>query len=159
VTRHVVRFAHALGYETIVVDARAAFATPERFPDVDRLMVAWPDEAFGELGVGPRDAVAVLSHDAKIDEPAILEAFRRGARYVGAVGSRNSQAVRRARLLAAGLSRDDFALLRGPIGLDLGSREPVETALAIVAEIVAARRGGSGRPLRDRSGQIRGLGT
>ena len=154
VTRQLVGLAKALGYETIVVDARPAFATTERFPDVDRLIVAWPDEAFDEIGLGRRDAVAVLSHDPKFDEPAIVEAFRRGARYVGAVGSRKSQAARRERLIAAGLSEDDLAHLRGPIGLDLGGREPVETALSILAEIVAARRGGSGGPLRDRSGPI-----
>jgi xanthine dehydrogenase accessory factor len=154
VTRHLVGLARALGYETIVVDARPAFATAERFPDVDRLLVAWPDEAFDAIGLGRRDAVAVLSHDPKFDEPAIVEAFRRGARYVGAVGSRKSYAARRERLLEAGLLPDDLARLRGPIGLDLGGREPVETALAILAEIVAARRGGSGAPLRDRTGRI-----
>jgi xanthine dehydrogenase accessory factor len=157
VTRHLVRLARELGYVTIVVDARPAFATPERFPDVDRLLVAWPDEAFDEIGLGPRDAVAVLSHDPKFDEPAIVEAFRRGARYVGAVGSRKSQAARRERLLAAGLGEADLGRLRGPIGLDLGGREPNETALAIVAEVVAARRGGSGAPLRDRAGRIGGV--
>jgi xanthine dehydrogenase accessory factor len=150
VSRFLVGLAGDLGYETVVIDARQAFSTPERFPDVDRLMVAWPDEAFEEIGVGPNDAVAVLSHDPKFDEPAIVEAFRRGARYVGAVGSRKSQAARGGRLLAAGLSSEDLARLHGPIGLDLGGREPVETALAILAEIVAARRGGSGQPLRDR---------
>ena len=154
VTRHLVGLARAVGYETIVVDARPAFATAERFPDVDRLLVAWPDEAFDAIDLGRRDAVAVLSHDPKFDEPAIVEAFRRGARYVGAVGSRKSQASRRERLLEAGLSEEELRRLRGPIGLDLGGREPVETALAILAEIVAARRGGSGSPLRDRTGRI-----
>jgi xanthine dehydrogenase accessory factor len=154
VTRHLVGFARALDYEVVVVDARPAFATPERFPDVDALLVLWPDEAFDELELGANDAVAVLSHDPKFDEPAILEAVRRGARYVGAVGSRRSQASRRARLLAAGLSEDDLARVRGPIGLDLGGREPVETALAIMAEIVATRRGGTGAPLKDRRGRI-----
>jgi xanthine dehydrogenase accessory factor len=154
VTRHLVGFARALGYEVVVVDARQAFATEERFPDVDRLLVAWPDEAFDELGLGSNDAVAVLSHDPKFDEPAIVEAFKRGARYVGAVGSRKSQASRRERLLGAGLRPEDLARLHGPIGLDLGGREPVETALSIMAEVVAARRGGTGAPLRDRSGRI-----
>jgi xanthine dehydrogenase accessory factor len=159
VTRQLVGFARALGYVTVVVDARPAFATPERFPDVDRLLVAWPDEAFDEIGLGSGDAVAVLSHDPKFDEPAIVEAFRRGARYVGAVGSRKSQAARRQRLLEAGLAPEDLARLRGPIGLDLGGREPVETALAIMAEVVAARRGGSGGPLRDRTGRITAAAT
>jgi xanthine dehydrogenase accessory factor len=148
VSRWLVRFARDLGYLTAVIDARPAFATPERFPDVDCLLVAWPDEAFAELDVGPRDAVAVLSHDPKFDEPAIVEAFSRRARYVGAVGSRKSQASRRDRLVEAGLTRQDLADLNGPIGLDLGGREPAEMAVAILAEIVAERRGGTGTPLR-----------
>lgn len=150
VARSLVRFARELGYETVVVDGRASFATPERFPDVDRLVVAWPDEAFEALEVGPNDAVAILSHDPKFDEPAIVEAVRRGCRYVGAVGSRKTQADRRARLAEAGLRADQIDRVRGPIGLDLGGRDPAETALAIMAEIVAARRGGSGVPIKER---------
>jgi xanthine dehydrogenase accessory factor len=144
-----VAFARELGWATVVVDGRAAFATRERFPDVDRLVVGWPDEVADEIGLGPNDAVAVLTHDVKFDEPAIVEALRRGCRYVGAVGSRKTQADRRARLLAAGVSESDLDRLRGPIGLDLGGRAPAETGLAIVAEIVAARYGASGRPMRD----------
>jgi xanthine dehydrogenase accessory factor len=141
--------ARELGYETVVVDGREAFATRERFPDVDSLEVGWPDEIAEAIGLGPRDAVAVLTHDVKFDEPAIVEALRRGCRYVGAVGSRKTQADRRARLLAAGVGEGALALLRGPIGLDLGGRAPAETALAILAEIVAARYGGTGRPMRE----------
>jgi xanthine dehydrogenase accessory factor len=141
--------ARELGFETVVADGRAAFATSERFPDVDRLVVGWPDEVADAIGLGPADAVAVLTHDVKFDEPAIVEALRRGCRYVGAVGSRRTQADRRARLLAAGVSEAELARLRGPIGLDLGGRAPAETALAILAEIVAARHDGSGRPMRD----------
>ncbi len=148
--RSLVRFARELGYETVVVDGRAAFATAERFPDVDRIVVAWPDEAFQTLDVGPNDAVAILSHDPKFDEPAIVEATRRGCRYVGAVGSRKTQGDRRVRLAEAGLDPDQIGRLRGPIGLDLGGKDPAETALAIMAEIVAARRGGSGAPMRER---------
>jgi len=102
-----------------------------------------------EIALGPADAVAVLTHDVKFDEPAIIEALRRGCRYVGAVGSRKTQADRRARLLEAGVEADALDRLRGPIGLDLGGRLPAETALAILAEIVAERRAGSGRPLSD----------
>ena len=100
---------------------------------------------------GPNDAVAVLTHDVKFDEPAIVEALRRGCRYVGAVGSRKTQADRRARLLEAGVSEAELARLRGPVGLDLGGRAPAETALAILAEIVAERYGGSGAPMRERA--------
>jgi xanthine dehydrogenase accessory factor len=142
-----VRMARELGFETVVVDGRPAFATPERFPDVDRLVVGWPDEVAEEIGLGPSDSVAVLSHDVKFDEPAIVEALRRGCRYVGAVGSRKTQADRRARLIEAGVSEADLARLHGPIGLDLGGRAPAETALAILAEVVASRHGGTGAPL------------
>jgi xanthine dehydrogenase accessory factor len=148
VAMSLVTFAGELGYETIVVDGRAAFATPERFPAVDRLVVGWPDEVADEIGLGPADAVAVLTHDVKFDEPAIVEALRRGCRYVGAVGSRKTQADRRARLRAAGVPPSQLDRLRGPIGLDLGGRAPAETALAIMAEVVAARYGGSGAPMR-----------
>jgi xanthine dehydrogenase accessory factor len=144
-----VAFARELGWATVVVDGREAFATRERFPDVDALVVGWPDEVAEEIGLGPNDAVAVLTHDVKFDEPAIVEALRRGCRYVGAVGSRKTQSDRRERLLAAGVAEADLDRLRGPIGLDLGGRAPAETALAIVAEIVAERYGGSGRPMRE----------
>lgn len=150
IARSLVELAGALGYERIVIDGRAAFATAERFPDVDRLIVDWPEDAFAAIGLGPNDAVAILSHDPKFDEPAILDAFRRGARYVGAVGSRKTQADRRRRLMESGLTEEQLAGLHGPIGLDLGGREPAETALAILAEIVAARRGGSGSPMHAR---------
>jgi xanthine dehydrogenase accessory factor len=150
VARSLVRYARELGYEVVVVDGRASFATPERFPDVDRIVVAWPDEAFEVLDVGPNDAVAILSHDPKFDEPAIVEATRRGCRYVGAVGSRKTQADRKIRLAEAGLTAEEINRLRGPIGLDLGGKDPAETALAVMAEIVAARRGGSGAPMRER---------
>jgi xanthine dehydrogenase accessory factor len=151
VAMSLVRFARELGYETVVVDGRAAFATEARFPEVDRLVVGWPDEVADAIGLGAADAVAVLTHDVKFDEPAIVEALRRGCRYVGAVGSRKTQADRRARLLAAGLGEPELDRLRGPIGLDLGGRAPAETALAIMAEIVAARYAGSGAPMRERA--------
>jgi len=150
VARSLVRYARELGYETAVVDGRAAFATRERFPEADRIEVDWPDEAFAALDVGPNDAVAILSHDPKFDEPAIVEAVHRGCRYVGAVGSRKTQADRRARLAESGLTAEEIGTIHGPIGLDLGGREPAETALAIMAEIVAARRGGSGASMAER---------
>ncbi len=124
VSRTLVRLAKELGYETVVIDGRAAFATEARFPDVDRLIVGWPDEVADEIGLGPADAVAVLTHDVKFDEPAIIAALARGCRYVGAVGSRKTQADRRARLLEAGVAPEALDRLRGPIGLDLGGRLP-----------------------------------
>ena len=151
VARSLVRLARELGFETVVIDGRASFATAERFPDVDRLIVGWPDEVADEISLGPNDAVAVLTHDVKFDEPAIIEALRRGCRYVGAVGSKKTQGDRRARLREAGVSDEELDRLRGPVGLDLGGRAPAETALAILAEVVAERYGGSGVPLRQRA--------
>ena len=155
VARSLVRLARELGFETVVIDGRASFATPERFPpdQVDRLVVGWPDEVADEIGLGPDDAVAVLTHDVKFDEPAIVEALRRRCRYVGAVGSRKTQGDRRERLREAGLTDEELARLRGPVGLDLGGRAPAETALAILAEVVAERYGGSGRPMVDRAAE------
>jgi xanthine dehydrogenase accessory factor len=149
--RSLAAIAGTLGYERVIVDARPAFAAKDRFPDVEALINEWPDDAFAALDVGPDDAVAVLSHDAKFDEPAIAEALRRGARYVGAVGSRKTQGDRRERLRAAGVGESELARLRGPIGLDLGGRAPAETALAIMAEIVADRYGATGRPMIERA--------
>ncbi len=142
-----VALGRGLGYETVLIDGRPAFATRERFPDVDQLVIGWPDEVADELELGRGDAVAVLSHDPKFDDPAITAALERECRYVGAIGSRKTQRARRERLLAAGLTEAQLARLRGPIGLDLGGREPAETALAIMAEIVAARHGASGGSL------------
>jgi xanthine dehydrogenase accessory factor len=146
-----VSIARALGFETIVADVRPAFATRERFPDVDRLIVGWPDEVADAIDMSPSDAVVVLSHDTKVDEPAIITALARGCRYVGAIGSRKRQATRRERLTAAGVPPEDLDRLRSPVGLDLGGRAPAETALAIMAEIIAARYGGTGVLLRDKA--------
>ena len=151
VARSLVRLARELGFETVVIDGRASFATRERFPDADELIVGWPDEVADRIGLGANDAVAVLTHDVKFDEPAIVESLRRGARYVGAVGSRKTQADRRRRLLDAGVSQAALDGLRGPVGLDLGGRQPAETALAILAEVVAERYGGTGRPMREQA--------
>jgi xanthine dehydrogenase accessory factor len=146
-----VSIAHMLGYETIVVDVRPAFTTRERFPDVDRLVLGWPDEVADAIGMGTSDAVVVLSHDARQDEPAIVAALARGCWYVGAIGSRKRVASRRERLVDAGARPEDLDRLRSPIGLDLGGRTTTEIALAIMAEVVAARYGGTGLVLRDRA--------
>jgi xanthine dehydrogenase accessory factor len=134
-----VRMARELGFRTIVVDRRATFAAEERTHDADEVHVLWPEDAFAAINLGPRDSVAILSHDAKLDEPAIVGALKAGCRYVGAIGSRKTQAGRRERLLAAGLTDADLARLHGPIGLPLGGRAPAEVALAILAEIIRER--------------------
>src|SRR5262249_44859380 len=153
VGRSLAVFAKELGYEVVVVDGRASFATPERFPPdrVDRLVVGWPDEVADVRGLGADGAVGVLTQDVKFDEPAIVGAARRGCRYVGAVGSKKTQGGRRERLRDAGVTEDELARLRGPVGLDLGGRNPSETALAIIAEVVAERYGGSGTPPVEKS--------
>lgn len=156
IARSLASIAGGMGYERVVIDARQAFAAADRFPDVERLINDWPEEAFQEIGLGPNDAVAILSHDPKFDEPAIAAAIRAGARYVGAVGSRKTQADRRTRLREAGLSDAEIASVHGPIGLDLGGKAPAETALAIMAEIVASRYGGSGRPMLERAAAAAG---
>jgi xanthine dehydrogenase accessory factor len=136
-----VPLAKALGYRTVVADGREAFLSRERFPEADELVLAWPEEAFAKVGLDAATYVCVLSHDPKFDEPALEIALRSPAAYVGAIGSRNTQAKRRDRLQAAGFSETDLARLHGPIGLDLGGREPAETALAILAEMTAVRYG------------------
>ena len=133
--------ARALGYRTVVIDPRKAFGSRERFPHVDRLIQAWPGDAFAQFTITGNTAIATLTHDAKIDDPALKIALSSPAFYVGALGSRATQEKRRQRLLAAGLSEEQLARLHGPIGLDLGGRTPEEIALAVMAEIVAARHG------------------
>ena len=138
-----VPLARALGYHTIVADGREAFLDRNRFPDADELILAWPEEAFERIGLDSATYVCVLSHDPKFDEPALQIALRSPAAYVGAIGSRKTQASRRERLKENGLSDAQIARLHGPIGLDLGGRQPAETALAILAEMTAVRYGGS----------------
>jgi xanthine dehydrogenase accessory factor len=150
VAEHVVGFASRAGFEPLVVDPRRLFAEQPRFAGVT-VISDWPDRAFAEHGLRVDDAVVVLSHDPKIDEPALVAALGAdgGPAYVGAIGSRRAQADRGARLRAAGVTDDQLARLRAPIGLDLGGRDPAEIALAIVAELIAVRHGASGGPMRD----------
>lgn len=152
VAAELVKLAHALGYRTIVADGRPALLTRERFPDADELVLGWPEEAFGRAGLDRATYVCVLTHDPKFDDPALLLALRSPAAYVGAIGSRKTQAARLKRLSAAGLSDSELARLRGPIGLDLGGRRPAETALAILAEMTAVRYGATAQPMRELQG-------
>ena len=142
-----VRLARELGYRTIVIDARPAFVTRERFPEADQILLGWPDELADRIGLGPDDAVAVLSHDPKFDEPAIVEALRRGCRYVGAIGSRKTQAARRARLIEAAWRRQRWTGCADPSASTSAAETPAETAVAIMAEIVATRYDASARPM------------
>jgi len=131
--------ARILGYRTVIVDPRRAFGSPERFSHGDRLIQAWPEEALQQIEIHADTAIAMLTHDPKIDDPALKIALNSPAFYIGALGSRNTHAKRRKRLLAAGVSEDQLARLAAPIGLDIGAESPEEIALAIMAEIVAAR--------------------
>ncbi len=151
--------ARAAGFRCFVVDPRSRFATPERFPDAERVVAGWPQDAFAQLGgLDPATSVAVLTHDPKLDDAALLAALRSDAGYVGAMGSRKAQAVRRERLLDAGLGEDELARLSAPIGLDLGAVSAGETALSIVAEIVALRHGRGGGRLVHARGRIHDIG-
>jgi xanthine dehydrogenase accessory factor len=135
------RIAQALGYRTIVVDPRPAFASEARFPHADRVVSDWPDEALGRIGLTTETAVAVLTHDPKLDDPALRAALPSPAFYVGALGSKATQAKRRQRLLEAGLSEAQLDRLHAPIGLDLGGRTPEEIALSVMAQLVGVRNG------------------
>lgn len=154
-----VRLGRFLGYRVTLCDARAVFASPERFPEADEVVVQWPHLFLAETEIDGDTAVCVLTHDAKFDVPALIAALRSPAGYVGAIGSRRTCADRVERLLAAGMGEDELARLRSPVGLDLGGVTPEEVALSIGAEIVAARHGGSGRPLRETAGPIHRSGN
>lgn len=137
-----VPLAKALGYHVIVADGRRAFLDRARFPGADELILAWPEEAFEFIGLDPACYICLLSHDPKFDEPALQTALRSPARYVGAIGSKKTQAARRERLREIGLSDAEIARMHGPIGLHLGGRQPAEIALSVLAEMTAVRYGG-----------------
>lgn len=134
-----VPLAQTLGFDTIVIDPRSAFNNRERFPDAGELVVEWPDEALDGIVLDNSTYVVILTHDPKIDDPALLAALRSGARYVGALGSQRTNQKRTLRLREAGLSDEEIARLYAPIGLDLGGRRPEEIAVSILAEIVQVR--------------------
>ena len=136
-----VTYAHTLGFYTIVIDPRTAFVTSERFPHADELIPRWPDVVFAEAVLDENACVVVLTHDEKIDNPALAMALRSPARYIGALGSRRTHAKRVAALKALGLEDAQIARIHAPVGLDIGARRPEEIALAIMAEIVAVMNG------------------
>ncbi|WP_406146997.1 XdhC family protein [Streptomyces sp. NBC_01012] len=142
-----VRVGKFLGYHVTVCDARPVFATRARFPEADDLVVDWPHRYLRRTGTDGRTVLCVLTHDAKFDIPLLEQALRLPVAFVGAMGSRRTHADRDRKLREAGLGDEELARLRSPIGLDIGARTPEETALSIAAEIVAARRGGTGVPL------------
>lgn len=155
-TAALVRVAKVLGYRVTVCDARAVFATVQRFPMADEVVNDWPDRYMAKVGeeLGPRDAVCVLTHDHKYDVPAIAAAVRTNVGYIGAMGSRRTHEARSDRLREAGLTDEELARVMSPIGLDIGARTPEETAISVCAEIIALRTGRCARSLRDTSGPI-----
>jgi len=139
------RMARAAGYRVVVIDPRTAFLTAERLPDAGALIARWPDEALPALHLGPRDAAVCLAHDPKFEDPALGVLLRSRTGYVGAIGSRTTHGKRVARLREAGFGDADIARIHSPVGLDIGAATPEEIAVAILAEVVAARRGRLGR--------------
>ena len=146
--------AKQLGWRTIVADARAKFATRERIPSADELLVAWPQDAIEQVLPDYQTAVVVLTHDDKFDVPAIQGALMAETFYIGALGSRRNQERRRERLLEAGVDEQELERVAGPSGLDIGAITPAETALSILAEILATRARREGGPLRHSKGRI-----
>ncbi|MFC0248813.1 XdhC family protein [Citricoccus parietis] len=148
------RLAADVGYRVTVCDARAAFATRERFPEADEVVVRWPHEYLDELHVDHRTVLCALTHDPKFDDPLVAKALRSPAAFVGAMGSRRTSREREERLRDLGLSEQELARLHAPLGLDLGAGTPQETAVSMMAEIISARRSGTNLPLAQVSGPL-----
>ena len=146
--------AKLLGWTTVVADARAKFATRERIPSADELIVAWPEETFAQVQPDHATAIVLLTHDDKFDLPALELALAADAFYIGLIGGRRNQERRRERLREAGVGEDALERIAGPCGLDLGAHSVPETALSILAEAVAARNGREGGPLRQSAQRI-----
>jgi xanthine dehydrogenase accessory factor len=142
-------YAKTLNYRVVVIDARAAFATRERFPNADELIVAWPDEVLEQMDLNPSTSLAVLTHDPKFDEPSLKVILSREVGYVGAIGSRKTSGERAERLKQSGLTDEQLARIHGPIGLNIGAESPEEMALAIMAEIVAFKHHKDASSLQD----------
>jgi xanthine dehydrogenase accessory factor len=150
----VARAGKFLGYHVTVCDARPVFATASRFPDADEVITDWPHRYLSGISTDSRTVICVLTHDPKFDVPLLEVALRRPAVYIGAMGSRRTHEDRLARLREVGVTEEELARLRSPIGLDLGARTPEETAVAIAAELIQLRWGGSGQPLTETTGRI-----
>jgi xanthine dehydrogenase accessory factor len=148
--------AKLIGWRTIVADARPRFATPQRIPSADELLLLWPEEALAEVAPDAATAIVVLTHDDKFDLPLVEGALATDAFYVGWLGSRRNQERRRGLLVEAGVSEDELDRISGPSGLDVGAQSPAETAVSILAEILAVRAGRGGGRLREASQRIHG---
>jgi xanthine dehydrogenase accessory factor len=156
--RQLCRVARAIGWRPFVIDPRAFFATAARFPEAEEVVAAWPQAGFARLGIDRATAIAVLTHDPKLDDAALVAALNSDAGYIGAMGSRRAQAARRERLLALGVAEEELERIAAPIGLDLGALTAEETALSIMAEIVAVRHARTGGRLGAAAGRIHEVG-
>lgn len=144
-----------LDFRVVVTDARAKLLTEERFPMADRLILGWPQDAIAQVDIDRNTYVAILTHDPKFDEPALLGTLATEARYIGAVGSRKTSADRLVRLGKMGVTDEQLARIRGPIGLNIGARTPEEMAISIFAEIIAVKHGRDAQPLVTAKGNVR----
>ena len=149
-------FAAQIGYQVTICDARDRFARSPRFSSSAKVKIGWPQDVMADVELGPRDAVLVFTHDPKFDEPALVAALATNAGYIGALGSRQTTADREERLRRAGVGDAELARIHAPCGLDIGSRTAEETAVSVLAEIIAARAARAGAPLRQTSGPIHG---
>ncbi len=145
------QFAQMLGFRVVIVDGRGRFATRERFPTADKIIVAWPDEAIAQMEIESSTYVAILTHDPKFDIPALKALSTTNPRYIGSMGSRETRKQHFAELRSAGVSDEFLSRVHGPVGLDLGARTAEEMALAIIAEIVAVRYGRAGGFLKEKN--------
>ena len=145
------------GFKVSVIDARERFATTERIPDADEVVVAWPQEYLAEHPPDDATYAAVLTHEPRFDDPTLSALLRSPVAYIGAMGSRRAHAERLERLREAGFGDDDIARISGPIGLDIGAKSPEETAVSILAEVIAARHGRRGGPLSERTAPVHSI--
>jgi xanthine dehydrogenase accessory factor len=144
-----------LGFKIIVADARPMWATVDRFPDADEVIVGWPDAVFEKIAVDRRTYVVLLSHDPRFEDPVFGEVHGKPIRYLGAIGSRRTHNARLERLAADGWTQEELDSIYGPVGLDIGAETPAEMAVSILGEIIQARYGkGSGLSLRGESGRV-----
>ena len=148
------RVASELGYEVTIADPRAPFLETPRFQRAAKTLLVWPEEAFEQIELGPRDAILIFTHDPKFDQPALSGALRTEAGYVGALGSRKTTADRERRLRESGVEDSELARIHAPCGLDIGAATPEEVAVSVLAEIIAVRSGRAGEPLRQGSAAI-----